>query len=164
MREQDKQMLADHYLDLYRMAYNVLRNETDTEDVVQEALAITMSHSFLAKPYSYCVRTLYNQCYRLLSKRDYILPDELPDVAQEEDEGVDEYRVQQLYELKKQLPPRVAKILDLYYVNGLTQAQIAQRQGISEPLVKKLFYKGHEWLRMKMIELDKNRNKTINNE
>ena len=84
MREQDKQMLADHYLDLYRMAYNVLRNETDTEDAVQEALAITMSHSFLAKPYSYCVRTLYNQCYRLLSKRDYILPDELPDVAQED--------------------------------------------------------------------------------
>ena len=135
MREQDKQMLADHYLDLYRMAYNVLRNETDTEDAVQEALAITMSHSFLAKPYSYCVRTLYNQCYRLLSKRDYILPDELPDVAQEEDEGVDEYRVQQLYELKKQLPPRVAKILDLYYYTSTNCTKTGHIRAIGEETV-----------------------------
>ena len=35
-------MLADHYLDLYRMAFVLLQNEADVEDVVQEALAVTM--------------------------------------------------------------------------------------------------------------------------
>jgi len=156
MREQDKQMLADHYLDLYRMAYNLLRNETDTEDVVQDALAATMAHPFLARPYNYCVRILYNRCYRLLSRRNYYLPGKLPEVTAEDD-GVDEYRIQQLQELKSQLPPRMAKILDLYYVNGFTQTQIAEHQGISESLVKKLFYKGHERLRQQIMNLDNNK-------
>lgn len=153
MREQDKQMLADHYLDFYRMAFNLLHNETDTEDVVQDALATTMARPFVTKPYSYCVKILYNRCYRLLSRGNYYLPGNLPDV-EAEDDGIDEYRVQQLHELKAQLPPRMAKILDLYYVNGFTQTQIAENQGISESLVKKLFYKGHERLRQQIMDID----------
>lgn len=157
MREQDKQMLADHYLDFYRMAYNLLHNETDTEDVVQEALAVTMARPFLTRPYNYCVKILYNRCYRLLSRRRYYLPGKVPDVAAEDD-GVDEYRIQQLQDLKAQLPPRIAKILDLYYVNGFTQTQIAEQQGMSESMVKKLFYKGHERLRQQIMDLDNNKN------
>lgn len=160
MREQDKQMLADHYLDLYRMAYDVLHNETDTEDVVQEALAVTMAHPFLVKPYNYCVRILYNRCYRLLTRKDYILPDQLPDVAYEEsDSEMHEFRIEQLRKFKSQLPPRIAKILDLYYANGLTQAQIAKTEGMSLSLVKKLFYIGHEQLRHQIIESEKKWNK-----
>jgi len=153
-------MLADHYLDLYRMAYNLLHNEADTEDVVQEALAVTMAHPFLTKPYNYCVRILYNRCYRLLSRGDYYLPGQIPDVAAEDD-GVDEYRLQQLRELKEKLPTRIAKILDLYYVNGFTQTQIAEQQGMSESMVKKLFYKGHERLRQQIMDIDSNKNKII---
>ena len=162
MREQDKQMLADHYLDFYRMAYNLLRNETDTEDMVQEALTVTMSRTFVTNPYSYCVKILYNRCLKLLSRRSYCLPGDLPDVAAEED-GIDEYRLQQLRGLKAQLPPRLAKVLDLYYADGLTQTQIAEQQGISESMVKKLLYKGHERLRKQLIDIEKN-NKTLYNE
>ncbi len=146
-------MLADHYLDFYRMAYNLLRNEADTEDVVQDALAITMSRPFVTKPYNYCVRVLYNRCYRMLSRGDYFLPGDIPDLMVEED-GIDEYRLRQLQELKEQLPPRIAKVLDLYYVNGFTQAQIAEHQGMSESLVKKLFYKGHKRLRQQIMDID----------
>ncbi len=153
MREQDKQMLADHYLDLYRMAYALLHNEADTEDAVQEALAVTMARPFVSKPYRYCVKILYNRCYKMLSKRGYYLPGTMPDMAVEDD-GIDEYRLQQIRELKAQLPPRMAKILDLYYVNGFTQSQIAERQGMSESLVKKLFYKGHERLRQQLMDVD----------
>ena len=149
MREQDKQMLADHYLDFYRMAYNLLRNETDTEDMVQEALTVTMSRTFVTNPYSYCVKILYNRCLKLLSRA--------------EEDGIDEYRLQQLRELKAQLPPRLAKVLDLYYADGLTQTQIAEQQGISESMVKKLLYKGHERLRKQLIDIEKN-NKTLYNE
>lgn len=156
MREQDKQMLADHYLDFYRMAYNLLHNEADTEDVVQDALAITMSRPFVAKPYNYCAKVLYNRCYRLLSRGDYYLPGDVPDMVAEED-GIDEYRLQQIQELKDLLPPRIAKVLDLYYVNGLTQMQIAEHQGMSESLVKKLFYKGHKRLRQQIMDIDNNK-------
>ncbi len=156
MREQDKQMLADHYLDFYRMAYTLLHNEADTEDVVQEALAVTMARPFVANPYRYCVKILYNRCYKMLSKKGYYLPGVMPDMAAEED-GVDEYRLQQIRELKAQLPPRIAKILDLYYVNGFTQTQIAKHQGMSESLVKKLFYKGHQRLRQQLMDIDSNK-------
>lgn len=155
MREQDKQLLAEHYLDFYRMAYSLLRNEADTEDVVQEALAATMARPFVAKPYNYCVKTLYNRCYRMLSRRDYSLPDQIPDIVAEDDgKELMEYRLKQLQRLKGQLPARIVEILDLYYVCGLTQAQIAQHKGMSESLVKKLFYRGHKRLRQWMVELE----------
>ena len=52
MRESDKQMLADHYLDFYQMAYSVLHNKEDVEDVVQESLAVTMAHTWVKRNYS----------------------------------------------------------------------------------------------------------------
>ena len=44
MRERDKQMLADHYLDFYQMAYTILHEEADVEDAVQDALTDTEKH------------------------------------------------------------------------------------------------------------------------
>ena len=70
-----------------------------------------------------------------------------------------EFRIEQLRKFKSQLPPRIAKILDLYYANGLTQAQIAKTEGMSLSLVKKLFYIGHEQLRQQIIESEKKWNK-----
>ena len=45
MRERDKQMLADHYLDFYQMAYTLLHNKEDVEDAVHDALVDTMSQT-----------------------------------------------------------------------------------------------------------------------
>lgn len=156
MREKDKQQLAERYLDLYRMAFALLRNETDTEDCVQEAMAVTMAHTFLLDPYQYCTKVLHNQCYQLLRRRGYSLPKELPELSENnEDNKLYEYRLVQLARLKEQLPERVINIIDMYYRDGYTLAQIASMQGISESMVKKLLNKGKMRLQKQMIEFDK---------
>lgn len=156
MLERDKQMLADHYLDLYRTAYALLKNESDVEDAVQEALAQTMSHVWVNNPYNYCIKVLQNYCYRLLSRKIEILTDNLPE--QPIEKGIDENRLQQLTELKEQLPKRIQDILDMYYVKGYTKAMIVEETGMSMSMVKKLIHKGHSRLRQQMIETDKNNN------
>lgn len=153
MRESDKQMLADHYLDLYRMAFDLLHNEADTEDVVQEALAITMSRAFVSNPYRYCVRTLYNHCYHLLDNHLCVLSDTLPE-AQEANDGPDERRIQLVRRLKEELPERAVKIIDLHFSDGYTLDQIAEMQGVSRSAIQKVLHRGEQHLRQQIIELE----------
>ena len=128
MRESDKQMLADHYLDFYQMAYSVLHNKEDVEDVVQESLAVTMAHTWVKNPYNYCVKVLRHNCYKMLKKSDYVLVEHLPDMPVVE-EGVDEKRLQTIWRLKNQLPERISKLFDLYYVKGYTHEEISEMTG-----------------------------------
>lgn len=153
MHERDKQMLADHYLDFYQMAYTVLHNKEDVEDVVQEALAVTMSHTWVKNPYNYCVKVLRNNCYKLLRRKEYLISDPLPDIPDDYD-GVDEKQLQTLWSLKNQLPDRIRKLFDLHYVKGYTQEEISQITGTSVPMLKKLFNKGHNQLRKQMQEIE----------
>ena len=149
-------MLADHYLDFYQMAYSVLRNKEDVEDVVQEALAATMSHTWVKNPYNYCVKVLRHNCYKMLRKKNCILTDQLPDIPDVND-GVDEQRLLTLWKLKEQLPERINNLFDLHYVKGYTQEEISQLTGTSLTMVKKLFNKGHERLRKQMDKIEKQR-------
>lgn len=155
MLERDKQMLADHYLDFYQMAYTVLHNKEDVEDVVQESLAVTMSQIWVKNPYNYCVKVLRHNCYKVMKRKGYILTEKLPDMPDVND-GVDEQRLQTLWKLKNQLPERISKLFDLHYVRGYTQEEISQLTGISVAMIKKLFNKGHERLRKQMEEIEDN--------
>ena len=153
MRECDKQMLADHYLDLYQMAFSVLHNKEDVEDVVQESLAVTMAHAWVKDPYKYCIKVLYHNCYKMLKRSEYVLVENLPDLPSTND-GVDEQRLQTLWKLKNQLPERISKIFDLYYVKGHTYEEISSITGTPMPMLKKLIRKGHNRLRKQMQEIE----------
>ena len=50
MRESDQQRLVEHYLDFYRMAYSLLHDPKDAEDVVQEALTRTLVRPLVREP------------------------------------------------------------------------------------------------------------------
>lgn len=153
MRETDKQMLADHYLDFYRIAYSVLRNSSDVEDAVQEALTITMSRPLVLHPYEYCVSVLRGECAKILSRNLYVLMEQIPDMAETDSPG--KRRVDQLRAMVDELPQRIVELFDLYYAKGMTYHQIAIQKGISESMVKKLIYRGHERLRQQILELEK---------
>ena len=123
-------MLADHYLDLYRMAFVLLQNEADVEDVVQEALAVTMSKTWVKDPYKYCLQVLYNQCYKMVKGKEYVLVENMPETV-EQDDDVDERRLKMLWEMKNELPKSEREVLDLYYVRGLTKGEIAKKKGLT---------------------------------
>lgn len=154
MREQDKQLLADHYLDFYQIAFNILHNQTDVEDVVQDALVKTMTQPLLRDPVLYCSKTVRNNCIRLLKDCAYSLPRSLPDPVATEEESDAEIRIQQLWKLKDQLPPRIQKILDLYYVKGYSREQIAERTSMTLTTVNKLIHIGHSKLKKQMLNME----------
>lgn len=154
MLDKDKQILVDHYLDFYRIAYSMLRNQSDSEDAVQEALMLTMSRPFVLHPYQYCVSTIKSCCAKILSRNVYSFIDQFPDVPQVDDPF--ESRINKLKELVDKLPQRIAELYELYYAQGMTYAQIANAKGISESMVKKLIYRGHKQLRQQILELENN--------
>lgn len=154
MRNQDKQMLADHYLDFYRMAFAVLQDPSDVEDVVQEALAITMARPYVRQPYQYCVRVLYSCCADLALNQKPFSLDQMPEFASKDDE-VSQRRLVRLKELRDQLPPRVNEIFDLHYDQGLSLSQIARQKGVSDTMIKKLVNKWQNRLRKQLLEIEK---------
>ena len=159
MKEADKQMLADHYLDFYRIAFSMLRNEADTEDAVQEALVVTMTRHLWGDPYNYCVTVLRNICIKMKKRNVEVLLDNMLEVPNP-DPGVDSQRLQLLMDLMEAMPEREREVLNLYYEKGYTKADIAKMKGVSVSLVKKLFTRGLDMLRKQFIEIDKN-NKDI---
>ena len=155
MREADKQMLADHYLDFYQIAFSILHNETDVEDAVQEALAITMFRSLTGDPSAYCIRVVRNTALKMRRKSPEVLLEQMIEVPEPEPEpDHTSRRLELLSSLREKLPKRIRNVLYLYYEKGLSKAQIAQHEGISESMVKKLFYKGHRRLKRKIIEIE----------
>ena len=161
MQERDKQMLADHYLDFYQIAYTILHEETDVEDAVQDALTDTMSQPFVRDPYGYCCRVLKNKCYKMLKRNTYILTETLPDLP-DTPSTIDEERLHTLWKYKERLPARIKEVFDLYYEKGYTRNEIAEITNTPLPTLKKLFNKGHKRLKKQMIEHDNN-NKHQNN-
>ena len=152
MREADKQILADHYLDFYQMAYAMLQNEADAEDAVQDAIVATLTKHLWGDPCRYCTVALRNICARMRKKGPILLFDNLRDVPNPEP-SADRRRLHQLLDLTDQLPPRVREVLYMHYAGGLSKAEIARQLGISVTVVKKLFKRGHYLLRKQMIEI-----------
>ena len=154
MRDADKQMLADHYLDLYQMAFSILKSEMDAEDAVQDALVETMTRQVRGDPYKYCVVVLRNICKRMMRSIE-VLPDTIVDVPNP-DTDIYNRRLHRLLDLIEKLPNRVRDIICLYYKNGYTKAEIAKQKGISESTVKKRLKKGQDLLREQLIEIELN--------
>lgn len=152
MREKDKQMLVDHYLDLYKMAFAVLRNESDVEDVVQEALAITMSRTIITNPYGYCLRVLRSCCIRQMDRNRYAAIESENSFAAEYLKDND--RLALVTEARANLSPRINKVIDLHFSDGLTFGEIAELMDVSESMAKKLFYKGLTQMRKKILEIE----------
>ena len=152
MREADKQMLADHYLDLYQMAYSMLGIGADAEDAVHDALVATMTRHLWGDPYKYCVATLRNICIKMKQSNELLLDIDLDVANPEPDTG--SRRLHRLLDLVEALPERNREILYLYYGDGYSKAEIAKKKGLSETMVKKLFKKGQEKLKKQLLEIE----------
>jgi RNA polymerase sigma-70 factor (sigma-E family) len=126
---------------LHRYAYVLTGHAQDAEDLVQEALTRTgLAWPRIRNrdnPETYVrqvmVRLMYNQWRRPL--REHLVGD-LPEAARP-DPGLD--RVDDdasLDALLDGLPPRQRAVLVLRYVDGLSEAEIAQRLGCAPGTVK----------------------------
>jgi RNA polymerase sigma factor (sigma-70 family) len=77
---------------------------------------------------------------------------ELPDDWDLEGAFVDLSTRKAMREEFDKLMEREQTVLDLYFSDGKSRAQIAQETGLSLPTVKKTFEGAYQWLRIKMQE------------
>lgn len=153
MRECDQHILADHYLDLYQMAYHLLLDATEAEDAVQEAMARTFAQPRVKDPVFYCVRVLRNYCMDRL-KEKYMATASMNAVAEPEDDEAKHrqaVRLQLLAEARECLPQRTNELLDMHFEEGLSVPEIAKRMGMTNRAVKRLFIKAYQLMRNKIL-------------
>ncbi len=145
MRDSDRQKLCEHYLDFYQMAYGLLHDETEVEDAVQEAMAVTMSKTIVREPVKYCGTVLRNYCLDKLKYRSRVtigVEDQLLS-----GNHFDEDRMKELWDLKEQLPESMRQLLDMHFEEGYTMDEISEKTGMSVALVKKRFARTYKQLR-----------------
>ncbi len=135
---------------LYRIAFVMMKNAFDAEDVVQDTLIKYMEHRERGKTFeteehrkAWLIRVDINLCknrLRFYKNHPKIGMDQLSRYYEEKEDT-------RLMDSLLLLPSRYREILLLHYVEGYQGKEIAQMLGISESAVRKRLERGRGKLR-----------------
>jgi RNA polymerase sigma-70 factor (ECF subfamily) len=143
---------------MYNVAYRMLNNREDAEDILQETFVDCFRHidtfRFESTFGAWLKRILVNKCINQIQRKkiDLKLTEELPEnIYEEEEEQV--YDVSRVIKEIELLPDGYRIILTLYLLEGYDHAEIAQILGITESTSKSQYSRAKDRLR---IQLSKN--------
>ena len=147
----DELELKDFYeankADVYRLAFSYLRNGSEAEDVVHEALLRFYRHepkdAAKARPYFFSV--VVRLSLDVLSSRKKVAAP--PEEGKEPTPGSD-YRF--LYEAIDELGKKERSIIRLHYFAGLSLQEIARATGLSLNATKKRLERARKALKEKL--------------
>jgi len=163
-------IIFDRYQQAFlRKAKDILKSEDDAYDAVQEAFVRIYS---AAKQYrkmegatfkSWAYKILINQCYTAYQKNkkkleqgidltdsDMELLEDKVSTSEYQDKLTKDY----VLSLVSRLPVMLAKVVDLYFIQGVPQKEIAEIEGISNEVVRARIHRAKKELRQ--IELNLN--------
>ena len=137
---------------MYNLAYRILNNREDAEDILQEAFVECFrnigSFRFESTFGAWLKRIVVNKCINQIKKKkiDLTLCETLPPVIYEEDEEVT-YDTGKIFKNIEMLPDGFRIILTLYLLEGYDHSEISQILGISESTSKSQYSRAKEKLR-----------------
>ena len=137
---------------MYNLAYRILNNREDAEDMLQEAFIECFrnieSFRFESTFGAWLKKIVVNRCINQLKKKkiDVTLYDTLPSVANDEDEETS-FDVKEIFKGIEMLPDGYRIILTLYLLEGYDHSEISQILGISESTSKSQYSRAKEKLR-----------------
>jgi RNA polymerase sigma-70 factor (ECF subfamily) len=137
---------------MYNLAYRILNNREDTEDMLQEVFVDCFrnidSFRFESTFGAWLKKITVNKCINQIKKKkiDFILCETLPSVIYEEDEEV-LYDTEKIFKGIETLPDGYRIILTLYLLEGYDHSEISQILGISESTSKSQYSRAKEKLR-----------------
>jgi RNA polymerase sigma-70 factor (sigma-E family) len=146
---------------LVRLARGLLRDPHQAEDVVQDVLAKALLHwpriCGVDAPEAYVRRMVVNGCtswFRRAARRERPQEnDALPVLVQRDQTGTVDDR-DRVVALLRTLTYRQRAVLVLRHYEGLTDREIAELLGISEPTVRSLAFRGLAKLRLTIEQED----------
>jgi RNA polymerase sigma factor (sigma-70 family) len=137
---------------MYNLAYRILNNREDAEDILQEAFVECFrnieSFRFESTFGAWIKRIVVNKCLNQLKKKkiNLMLCETLPPVIYEEDEDVT-YDTARIFKTIEKLPDGFRIILTLYLLEGYDHSEISQILGITESTSKSQYSRAKEKLR-----------------
>ena len=152
-RENIRQQLVDHYLDLYQLAYSMLNDDDDARDAVQEALACTMARPLLDKPLAYCYQVLRRTAIDTLRHRARMIPfqtDIAEEVHDEESEAAYGDLLDQAMRLLDHLPQATRALIVLHDEKGHSYSELASLTGMNIMTIRRRIKKAHNAMRQKL--------------
>ena len=137
---------------MYNLAYRILNNREDAEDILQEAFVECFrnidSFRFESTFGAWLKRIMVNKYINHIKRKkiDLILSETLPAVINEEYEEV-KYDTGKIFKGIELLPDGYRIILTLYLLEGYDHGEISQILGISESTSKSQYSRAKEKLR-----------------
>ena len=138
---------------MYVVAYSILKNPTDAEDVVQEALLTsyerlhTLQDEEKFKPW--LMRILVNQAKMYILKNSRIVY-----IGNEEeiDQVTPKNNYEEIWDVVLSLNSKLSLVVILYYSQGYSVKEISKIAGIPAGTVKSRLSKARELLRKELVE------------
>jgi RNA polymerase sigma factor (sigma-70 family) len=137
---------------MYNLAYRMLNNREDAEDMLQEAFFECFrsleTFRFESTFGAWLKKIVLNKCINQLKKKkiDVTLYDTLPPIVCEEDEETS-YDTRSIFKGIEMLPDGYRIILTLYLLEGYDHTEISQILGISESTSKSQYSRAKEKLK-----------------
>ena len=135
---------------MYVLAVSILKNETDVEDAMQNALMQAYQHldelRIFDKFKPWLFRILTNECYHIIHERRYEEDiDEI--IIPSPQSNTDSETKMFLWEIVQSLPKDYRTVIVLFYYENMRISDIAQVLGTSADAVKKRLSRAREKLR-----------------
>ena len=137
---------------MYNLAYRILNNREDAEDILQEAFVECFrnldSFRFESTFGAWLKKIIVNKCINHIKKKkiDLTLCETLPTTIYEEEEEVI-YETEKKFKSIELLPDGYRIILTLYLLEGYDHSEISQILGISESTSKSQYSRAKEKLK-----------------
>jgi RNA polymerase sigma factor (sigma-70 family) len=137
---------------MYNLAYRILNNREDAEDILQEAFVECFRNinafRFESTFGAWLKKIIVNKCINHIKKKkiDLTLCETLPNTIQEEEEEVI-YDTSRIFKGIEMLPDGYRIILTLYLLEGYDHSEISQILGITESTSKSQYSRAKEKLR-----------------
>ena len=156
-----KQVYFSLHPKLYRIAFTILKNAEDAEDVLQNMyIKIWMAREKLAtvqNPEAYCITALKNSCLDILRSQRVLCNDnniegyDYPDqITNAETEIVYKETIKRIKSIIHRLPAKQQRIIDLRVFCDCSSEEIEQITGESSENVRVLLSRARNTLRMKL--------------
>jgi RNA polymerase sigma-70 factor (ECF subfamily) len=159
LEQEYEDIFRQHHDMVFRTAYGVLGNSSDSEDVVQtiflRLLDRGISPDVTKNPAGYFYRAAVNESLNVIRSRKRLVlvsdPKRLDvHAAEDADESAEEIH-RRLYEAVARLSPDAAHILVLRYVHKYSDAEIARQLGRSRGAIAVALYRARarlkKWIR-----------------
>ena len=157
-----KQVYFSLHPRLYRIAFTILRNAEDAEDIIQEAYCKLWDSreklTGIQKPDSHCVILVKNLCMDFLrsSKKapnDYSIDEyDLPDSSISTEEDIENKEtIEKVKYIINGLPDKQKRVLNLHGFAGCSMEEIETITGESAVNIRVLLSRARNTLRTKLI-------------